>query len=124
MDEVVLRARMYMNRKRLFRGFMFVAIGMIALFGLVLAALVGVALDTTLPSETGLESRIPGADSQDPFALRFWNGPRTGGAPRPDPLHCIHHDGSMKNAPCGIAEARMGRVSKSDSKTTNRTRQV
>ena len=54
MDEVVLRARMYMNRKRLFRGFMFVAIGMIALFGLVLAALVGVALDAALPSQTSL----------------------------------------------------------------------
>jgi len=54
MDEVVLRARMYMNRKRLFRGFMFVAIGMIALFVLVLAAVVATAVDAALPSQTSL----------------------------------------------------------------------
>jgi hypothetical protein len=54
MDDVVLRARMYMNRKRLFRGFLFVAIGMIAFFALLLVALVGVAADITLPSEISL----------------------------------------------------------------------
>src|SRR2546427_10469480 len=54
MDDVVLRARMYMNRKRLFTGFLAVAIGMIALFVLVLAALVAVAVDTTVPSVVSL----------------------------------------------------------------------
>jgi len=58
MDEVVLRARMYMNRKRLFRGFLSVAIGMITLFALVLAGLVGVAFDATLPSETSLAAFV------------------------------------------------------------------
>ncbi len=41
MDDVVLRARMYMNRKRLFRGLLSIAIGMITFFVLVLVALVG-----------------------------------------------------------------------------------
>ena len=54
MDDVVLRARMYMNRNRLFRGFLFIAIGMIALFGLLLAALVSVAVDGALPPEISL----------------------------------------------------------------------
>ena len=60
MDDVVLRARMYMNRKRLFRGFLAMAIGMIALFALVLAALVAVAIapegaaSATLPSAVTL----------------------------------------------------------------------
>src|SRR3989475_10301059 len=58
MDDVVLRARMYMNRKRLFRGFLSVAIGMITLFALVLAGLVGVALDVALPSETSLAAFV------------------------------------------------------------------
>jgi len=58
MDEVVLRARMYMNRKRLFRGFLSVAIGMITLFALVLAGLVGTAFDVTLPSETSLAAFV------------------------------------------------------------------
>ena len=54
MDDVVLRARMYMNRKRLFTGFLSVAIGMIALFALVLAALVFVAADIVMPSTVSL----------------------------------------------------------------------
>ncbi len=54
MDDVVLRARMYMNRKRLFRGLLSIAIGMITFFVLVLVALVGVAMDIALPSEISL----------------------------------------------------------------------
>ena len=54
MDDVVLRARMYMNRKRLFTGFLAVAVGMIALFALVLAALVANAVDAPLPSSVSV----------------------------------------------------------------------
>ena len=54
MDDVVLRARMYMNRKRLFEGFLSVAIGMIAIFALVLAALAFAAADVAMPSTVSL----------------------------------------------------------------------
>src|SRR3989442_12903081 len=54
MDDVVLRARMYMNRKRLFEGFLSVAIGMIAIFALVLAALAFAAAEFPMPSTCSL----------------------------------------------------------------------
>ena len=38
-DDVVLRARMYMNRRRLFAGFLALAIGMLAIFAAVLISL-------------------------------------------------------------------------------------
>ena len=54
MDDVVLRARMYMNRKRLFAGFLAVAVAMITLFVLVLVGLVFVAADLAMPSTVSL----------------------------------------------------------------------
>ncbi|HEV8595758.1 MAG TPA: hypothetical protein VGR51_09540 [Thermoplasmata archaeon] len=52
MDDVVLKARIYMNRRRLFAGFLALAMGMVTFFALVLVALGFQLANAPMPSST------------------------------------------------------------------------
>ncbi len=49
MDDVVLKARMYMNRRRMFAGFLALALGMVSFLALVLVALGFQLANATMP---------------------------------------------------------------------------
>lgn len=54
MDDVVLKARMYMNRRRMFAGFLALALGMISFLALFLVALGFQLANATLPSSAAI----------------------------------------------------------------------
>jgi len=86
MDDVVLRARMYMNRRRLFSGFLSLALGMITMFAVVLGSLgYNAVADAPLPSAAGLSAFVLFFLFLSWALYNFWalgRTPRSMGAPK------------------------------------------